>query len=237
MGVCLGGRGVQRSPQRGDEALLPGGDRRGRSGPEVDPGHPGRGARIHPELAGRAAGSEGTGHERSETGDRGRCHGVLVGARPGLSGGPAPALLGAQDRQRAGRDAEGHPSQGEVGTAADLDGGDPGPGRPGLRRFPGPLPGPVSQGRGEADPGSQGTDELLRLPGRALAEHSHHQPDRIDLCHDPPPDPDDPGLPEPRHHARHDVQARPVRGIPLAKAARVPQAGTGHRGSAIQGRN
>ncbi len=237
MGVRLGGRGVQRAAQRGDEALLPGGDRRGRSGPEVDPGHRGRGARIHPELAGRAAGSEETGHERSETGDRGRCHGVLVGARPGLSGGPAPALLGAQDRQRAGRHAEGHPSQGEVGTAADPDGGDPGPGRPGLRPFPGPLPGQVSQGRGEADPGSQGTDELLRLPGRALAEHSHHQPDRVDLCHDPPPDPDDPGLPEPRHHARHDVQARPERGIPLAKAARVPQAGTGHRGSAIQGRN
>ncbi len=28
-----------------------------------------------------------------------------------------------------------------------------------------------------------------------------------------------------------------VRGIPLAKAARVPQAGTGHRGNAVQGRN
>ena len=81
----------------------------------------GRGARIHPELAGRAVGPEGTGHERSETGDRGRCHGILVGARPGVSGGPAPALLGAQDRQRAGRHAEGHPSQGEVGTATDPD--------------------------------------------------------------------------------------------------------------------
>ena len=146
-------------------------------------------------------------------------------------------MPGAQDRQRAGRHAEGHPARGEVGTAADPDGGGPGPGRPGLRRFPGPLPGPVSQGRSEADPGSRGADELLRLPGRALAEHSHHQPDRVDLGHDPPPDPDDPGLPEPRHHALHDVQARPVRGIPLAKAARVPQAGTGHRGSAIQGRN
>ncbi len=200
MGVRLGGRGVQRSPQRGDEALLPGGDRRGRSGPEVDPGHRGRGARIHPEPAGRATGPEEPGHERSETGDRGRCHGVPVGTRPGVSG-------------------------------------DPGPCQSGLRPFPGPLPGEVSQGRGEADPGSQGTDELLRLPGRALAEHSHHQPDRVDLGHDPPPDPDDPGLPEPRHHARHDVQARPVRGIPLAKAARVPQARTGHRGSAVQGWN
>ncbi len=62
--------------------------------------------------------------------------GVPVGARPGLSEGSAPALPGAQDRQCAGRHAEGHPSQGEVGTAADLDGGDPGPGRPGLRPFP-----------------------------------------------------------------------------------------------------
>ena len=159
--------------------------------------------------------------------------GVSTGEMAGVLSG----LPGAQDRQCAGRHAEGHPSRGEVGTAADPDGGDPGPGRPGLRPFPGPLPGEVSQGRGEADPGSQGADELLRLPGRALAEHSHHQPDRVDLCHDPPPDPDDPGLPEPRHHARHDVQARPVRGIPLAKAARVPQAGTGHRGSAVPGRN
>ncbi len=69
------------------------------------------------------------------------------------------------------------------------------------------------------------------------AEHPHHQPDRIDLCYDPPPGSGRQGLPEPRHHARHDVQARPVLRKPVAKAACIPGARLGHQRSAVQGWN
>jgi len=41
------------------------------------------------------------------------------------------------------------------------------------------------------------------------------------------------GLPEPQHHALHDVQARPVCRNPVAQTARVPAARPGHRGRAV----
>ncbi len=44
------------------------------------------------------------------------------------------------------------------------------------------------------------------------------------------------GLPEPQHHALHDVRARPVCRNPVAQTARVPAARPGRRGRAVPGR-
>ncbi len=146
----------------------------------------------------------------------------------GMSG-----LPGVQDRQRARRRAEGHPARGEVGTAAGPDGGDPGRCRPGLRPFPCRPSGQASEGHTEAGRGPRGTDGLPRLPGRALAGHPHHQPGRVGPCHDPPRDPGNAGLPEPNHHALHDVQARSACRNPVAQTVRVPAARPGYRGRVV----
>ena len=45
--------------------------------------------------------------------------------------------------------------------------------------------------------------ELLRLPGRALEAHPHHQPHRKHLRHGAPEDREDQGVPEPQDGARH----------------------------------
>jgi len=59
-GACPGGRGVQRTAQRGREALLPGGHRRGRPGPEVDAGH-GDGCASPPRAGRTCCRTSGTG--------------------------------------------------------------------------------------------------------------------------------------------------------------------------------
>ena len=48
--------------------------------------------------------------------------------------------------------------------------------------------------------------ELLRLPGRALEAHPHHQPHRKHLRHGAPEDREDQGVPEPQDGARHGLQ-------------------------------
>jgi hypothetical protein len=85
-------------------------------------------------LARHAAGRAGAGPENAAgPAHRRRCLGFLGGVRGSLAGDPGPALLGAQDRQRAQRTAEIHSGQGQGRAPRELDGGNPGPGREGLR--------------------------------------------------------------------------------------------------------
>ena len=90
---------------------------------ETLPGHRGRGARVHPELARGAAGDEAARlHPPGEVGRRRRGAGGLGGAVGSVSNDPNPALLDAQDRERPELPPEVQPSEGQAGAARDLDG-------------------------------------------------------------------------------------------------------------------
>ena len=53
--------------------------------------------------------------------------------------------------------------------------------------------------------------DVLRLSCRTLAEHPHHQPDRVDLRHHPASHAPDAGMPDPDRHAAHDLPTGAVR--------------------------
>ena len=90
---------------------------------ETLPGHRGRGARVHPELARGAAGDEAARlHAPGEARRGRRGTGVLGGSVAGVSNDPNAALLDAQDRERPELPPEVWPSEGQAGTARDLDG-------------------------------------------------------------------------------------------------------------------
>ena len=68
----------------------------------------------------------------------------------------------------------------------------------------------VRQSGGLPGQGPRRVARLLRLPGRALEAHSHHQSHRKHLCDRAPPDHQDQGLPQPHDGAHHGLQAVPV---------------------------
>ena len=63
---------------------------------------------------------------------------------------------------------------------------------------------------------------LLRLPGRTLDPPAHHQPDRVDLRHRPPPQQGHQGPRLEGRRPRHGVQAHRGRPGPLARGQRTP---------------
>ena len=176
--VCLrlGGRDLPSGSIGRREAVRSGVDRCDAGGPEGTAGVPGGVPGERSELAGTPGGSEGTWpHDPPGTGDRGRGSRLLEGAGRELPKDAPPALLGAQDRERAERVAEGPAAEREAGPAPDLDGGGPrrgGEGHGYLRRQ---IPGQVSEGGHLPDQGPGGVARVLRLPGRALAAHPDHE--------------------------------------------------------------
>ena len=79
--------------------------------------------------------------------------------------------------------------------------------------------------------------QLLRLPGRALEAHPHHQPHRKHLRHGAPEDREDQGVPEPQDGARHGLQTDLECQAEMAEAGRIKSTRRTRRRSAVQGRN
>ena len=77
---------------------------------------------------------------------------------------------------------------------------------------------------------------LLRLPGRALEAHSHHQSHRKHLCGRAPQDHQDQGLPQPHDGAHHGLQAVPVGQQEVAPPGRLAPDRRHHSRRQIQGR-
>ena len=95
VGVLVGGRHLQRPSQRARAAVRAGGHWRERPRRETLPGHRGRGARVHPELARGAAGDEAARlHAPGEARRGRRGTGVLGGAVGGVSNDPEPSAAG-----------------------------------------------------------------------------------------------------------------------------------------------
>ena len=139
-----------------------------------------RGLAIAPELA------TGDGAAR-----------FLESLARGLRDDARAALLGAQDRQRAQQAPEVRPATRQAAPTGHLDGRDPRGGREGLRLLPRGLWPQVRQSGGLPGQGPRRVARLLRLPGRALEAHSHHQSHRKHLCDRAPQDHQDQGLPQP----------------------------------------
>ena len=134
---------------------------------------------------------------------------------------PWPALLGAQDGERPEQAAEEPASQGQAGTARDLDGRDQSRCRGRARRFCRDLWRQVRQGRGVPDQGPPGDAGLLRLPGRALEAFENQQSHRKHVRHRAPSNRANEGMPVQQNRARHDLQARPGRREKLAPPRRT----------------
>ena len=83
---------------------------------------------------------------------------------------------------------------------------------------------------------TRGAAGVLRLPRRALGQHPHHQPHRVDVRHDPAPDAPHQGVPDDGGHAAHDLQARMRRRTGLAADAGIQEARGRHRRGELQGR-
>ena len=111
----------------------------------------------------------------------------------GLRDDARAALLGAQDRQRAQQAPEVRPATRQAAPTGHLDGRDPRGGREGLRLLPRGLWPQVRQSGGLPGQGPRRVARLLRLPGRALEAHSHHQSHRKHLCDRAPQDHQDQG--------------------------------------------
>ena len=84
---------------------------------------------------------------------------------------------------------------------------------------------------------SWGTHGLLRLPSTALAKHPHQQSHQVRLRHHPASHQALKGLPEPRRHAAHDVQARTMRWAKLEKTTRLWLPRQSHHRRRVQRRN
>ena len=202
---------------------------------ETLPGHRGRGARVHPELARGAAGDEAARlHAPGEARRGRRGTGVLGGAVGGVSNDPNAALLDAQDRERPELPPEIQPGEGQAGTARDLDGRNEGAGRACLRRLARALRRQVPQGHRLPGPRPRRAARVLRLPRRALDAPSNDQRHRVGLRHDPTPQLASQGLRHPPDHALDDLQDGTMRGEILAPAPRIPPARKGHRGRQVQ---
>ncbi|GAA5134617.1 hypothetical protein GCM10023320_62690 [Pseudonocardia adelaidensis] len=89
-----------------------------------------------------------------------------------------------------------------------------------VTRFQAAYGGQVRQGRREDHRRSRPVAGLLRLPGRALDPPVHHEHDRVDLRHRPPPHQDHPRARLTRGRAGNGVQAHPGRPGPLARSQR-----------------
>ena len=142
------------------------------------------------------------------------------GAVGGLSGDARPALLGAQDRQRARQAAEAPAGLGARCTTS----GKPTAERPRRRRSTGSSP-PTrtnSPRRRVPGQGSRGVAGLLRLSRRELAAHPHDQSHRIDVRHHPLADPDDQELRERQDRAQPHGSARHERPETMATTTRLP---------------
>ena len=163
--------------------------------------------------------------------------GVLGGAVGGVSNDPNAALLDAQDRERPELPPEVWPSEGQAGTARDLDGRNEGAGRACLRRVARALRRQVPQGHRLPGSRPRRTARVLRLPRRALDAPSNHQRHRIGLRNDPAPKLASQGLRHPPDHALDDLQDGTMRGEILAPAPRIPPARKAHRGRQVQRRN
>ena len=237
LGVSVGGRHPQRSARGRGALVRPGGDRRERPRGEAFSGDRGRRPGVDAKLAGSAAGHEEPGSgEAAEAGGGRRGAGVLVGAVGGVSGNAEPALLDAQDGQRAELSAEVEPAEGEGGPARDLAGGDPGAGRARVRSLACALPGQVSEGRRLSGKGPEGVAGLLRFPGQALGAPAHDQRDRIGVRDDPAPQFAHQRLRHTEDDVVNDIQDGDERRAILEAAARLPATRPGHRGSTVQGR-
>ena len=171
VGVLVGGRHLQRPSQRVRAAVRAGGHWRERPRRETLPGHRGRGARVHPELARGAAGDEAARlHAPGEARRGRRGTGVLGGSVGGISNDPNAALLDAQDRERPELPPEVWPGEGQAGTARDLDGRNEGAGRACLRRVARALRRQVPQGHRLP---ARDRDELLAFYDFPAAHWTH----------------------------------------------------------------
>ena len=194
--VCLrlGGRDLPSGSAGRREAVRSGADRGDAGGPEGTAGVPGGVPGERSELAGTPGGSEGAWPpDPPGTGDRGRGSRLLEGARRELPQDAPPALLGAPDRQRAERVAEGPAAEREAGPAPDLARSGAPAKTPSARSYNAgrqtkpsshshrpthgisdspAKPGQVSEGGHLPDQGPGGAARVLRLPGGALASTS-----------------------------------------------------------------
>jgi hypothetical protein len=119
--------------------------------------------------------------DRAEAGRRGRGAGILGGSSRGLSWESRATLLGAQNSERPGQDAQERAGQGQGHAARDVAGTHKGEGAGGLRAFCDFLAREVSQGGGLPAGRQGGTVRLLRFPRHALGSHQDNQPYRVDL--------------------------------------------------------
>jgi hypothetical protein len=133
-------------------------------------------------LARNSAGFETTRFEdRAEAGRRRRGAGILGGSSRGLPRVSRATLLGAQDRERPGQNAQERAGQGQGDAARDVAGAHQGEGAGRLRAFCDFLAREVSQSGGLPAGGQGGTVRLLRFPRHALGSHQDNQPNRVDL--------------------------------------------------------
>ena len=107
--------------------------------------------------------------------------------RGGVAEDARPALLGAQDRQRAEQAAEEPAIESQARAAGDLDGRDQEGCPRGVRCLRRNLGRQIRQGGRVPDQGSRRAARLLRLPCRALEASAHDQRDRKLVRHRAPP--------------------------------------------------
>ena len=155
----------------------------------------------------------------------------------GYWGLPAFASLSMAGSERAELPTQGRSAQDKEGIAGNLDGRGPILGAQGLRSFCADVPGQVPEGGYLPGEGPGGPAGLLRLPGGALGAHPDDEPDRVDLCHDLPPDGPGQGLCESKDHVGDGLQAGDECGETLAQDPWIPLPGQGHRRCEVQRRN
>ena len=213
VGLPVGGRHLQRTSRRPRAAVRAGGHWRERPRREALPGHRGRRARVHPELARGAAGDEAARlHSPGEAGRGRRGAGVLGGAVGSVSSDPNAALLDAQDREPPELPPEVWPGEGQAGTARDLGWAETKAQAERafddwLQRYDDKYP------KATALPGSRPRPKLLAsttspLPLDAPSNDQRH---RVGLRNDPTPQLASQGLRHTPDHAVDDLQNGPVR--------------------------
>src|SRR4051795_7874197 len=167
--LCVGRRRLPPGQNGGARGMHARPDRRDAGEQEGTRRFPGGSPGERPKLA-RVAHRGEAARARHRAGDRGgrRRARLLEGARRDLSGHPAPALLAAQDCQRAEQGRQIRATGHEGRPARDPWRADPGGSRRRGRRLRREVRGEIPASCRVPDKGSGRAAGLLRLPGRTL---------------------------------------------------------------------
>ncbi len=139
------------------------------------------GYREQPRLVGRgvARSAATAGMNEPKLVDRRRRARRVGRAARRVPRGQGAALLGSQDSERPRRAPQAAAAPGQDAAARDGRGADPRGRRRALERFRDEFDAKYPKARREARQGLGRADRVLRLPRRALAAPTHHEPDRV----------------------------------------------------------